>query len=51
MAGSAEDTVRITVAHGDGIGPEITGAVLRILREAGARLSIEPVQVGKTVYE
>ena len=28
----------ITVAHGDGIGPEIMDATLQILKEAGARL-------------
>jgi isocitrate dehydrogenase len=30
----------ITIARGDGIGPEIMEAVLFILREAGARLDI-----------
>ena len=30
--------VPITVAHGDGIGPEIMAATLHILKEAGARL-------------
>lgn len=43
--------VAITVAHGDGIGPEITGAVLKVLQAAGARLTIEAVQIGKSVYE
>ena len=50
MENTAEN-VAITVAHGDGIGPEITGAVLNILRAAGARLQIEAVQIGKSVYE
>ena len=31
----------VTVAHGDGIGPEIMEATLHILKEAGAGLDIE----------
>ena len=45
----AEKT-RITVAHGDGIGPEIMGATLRILEGAGARLEIEEIEIGEKVY-
>ncbi|MEM1022066.1 MAG: NADP-dependent isocitrate dehydrogenase [Myxococcota bacterium] len=41
----------ITVAHGDGIGPEIMGATLRILDAAGAPLEYETIEVGKSVYE
>lgn len=51
MSFQRENVVPVTVAHGDGIGPEITGAVVRILLASGARLYIEPVQIGKTVYE
>lgn len=40
----------ITVAPGDGIGPEITQAVLAILKEAGARLSFETVELGEKAY-
>lgn len=40
----------ITVAYGDGIGPEIMQATLRILREAGANLEIDPVEIGEKVY-
>jgi isocitrate dehydrogenase len=40
----------ITVAHGDGIGPEIMEATLHILREAGARLEIETIEIGEKVY-
>ena len=42
--------VPITVTYGDGIGPEIMEAVLRILDQAGARLDIEKVDVGEQVY-
>ena len=41
----------ITVAHGDGIGPEIMDATLRILDAAGARLAIETIQIGQRVYQ
>lgn len=34
-------SIPITVCEGDGIGPEITDAVLRILDEAGAPLAVE----------
>ena len=40
----------ITVAHGDGIGPEIMDATLRILKEAGARIDIETIEIGEKVY-
>src|SRR5437764_5319228 len=42
--------VPITVAHGDGIGPEIMDATLRILQEAGAALEIEEIEIGEKVY-
>ncbi len=40
----------ITVAHGDGIGPEIMAATLNILKGAGARLEIETIEIGEKVY-
>jgi isocitrate dehydrogenase len=40
----------VTVAYGDGIGPEIMEASLRILQEAGAALEIEKIDVGEKVY-
>jgi isocitrate dehydrogenase len=40
----------ITVAHGDGIGPEIMLATLRILQAAGAELDIEEVEIGERLY-
>src|SRR5450755_3560664 len=42
--------VPITVAHGDGIGPEIMAATLHILKEAGAALDIDTIDVGEKVY-
>lgn len=41
----------ITVAHGDGIGPEIMDAVLKILDAAGAQLAIETIEIGEKVYK
>lgn len=42
--------VPITVAQGDGIGPEIMTATLRILKAAGAALDIEEIEIGEQVY-
>ncbi|HEX8889556.1 MAG TPA: NADP-dependent isocitrate dehydrogenase [Pyrinomonadaceae bacterium] len=44
------EIVPITVAHGDGIGPEIMQATLHILKEAGARIEIETIEIGEKVY-
>lgn len=41
----------VTVARGDGVGPEIMDATLRILEAAGAALKIEEIKIGKDVYE
>jgi isocitrate dehydrogenase len=43
-------SVPITVAHGDGIGPEIMAATLHILEAAGANLEIETIDIGEKVY-
>ncbi len=40
----------ITVAYGDGIGPEIMNATLDILKGAGARIDIEVIEIGEKVY-
>ncbi len=40
----------ITVAHGDGIGPEIMAATLHIIQEAGARIAVETIEIGEKVY-
>ena len=40
----------ITVAYGDGIGPEIMDATLHIIQAAGARIAIEEIEVGEKVY-
>ncbi len=40
----------ITVAYGDGIGPEIMQATLDIMLAAGAKLDIEVIEIGEKVY-
>jgi isocitrate dehydrogenase len=41
---------KITVAKGDGIGPEIMDATLEIILAAGAAIEIEEIEVGEKVY-
>jgi isocitrate dehydrogenase len=49
LVGSSE-VPRVTVARGDGIGPEIMDATLRVLDAAGARLEYDPVEIGEQVF-
>ncbi len=41
---------RITIAKGDGIGPEIMDATLEIIKAAGADIEIDEIEVGEKVY-
>lgn len=41
---------RITIAKGDGIGPEIMDATISILKAAGAEIEIDEIEVGEKVY-
>ncbi len=41
----------ITVAYGDGIGPEIMQATLDILFAAGAQIETEVIEIGEKVYK
>ncbi|MEX2568840.1 MAG: NADP-dependent isocitrate dehydrogenase [Cyclobacteriaceae bacterium] len=41
---------KITVAYGDGIGPEIMKATLSILEAAGAQIETEVIEIGEQVY-
>ncbi len=43
-------TKKITVAKGDGIGPEIMDATLKIILAAGAKIEVEEIEVGEKVY-
>lgn len=40
----------ISVAKGDGIGPEIMDAALKILESSGAQIDIHEVEIGERVY-
>ncbi|MEZ5690724.1 MAG: isocitrate/isopropylmalate family dehydrogenase [Rickettsiales bacterium] len=42
--------ITITVAYGDGIGPEIMEGALILLRESNAKLTIESIEIGKRIY-
>jgi isocitrate dehydrogenase len=42
---------KITIAYGDGIGPEIMEATLRILNAAGAMIETEEIEIGEKVYK
>lgn len=41
----------VTVIRGDGIGPEVVDATLRLMREAGAQLDIEDCVAGAEVFK
>ncbi|MFN2387878.1 MAG: NADP-dependent isocitrate dehydrogenase [Thermoanaerobaculia bacterium] len=45
------DKTPITVAHGDGIGPEIMAATLEVLRGAGAHIVPDVIEIGEKVYQ
>ncbi len=44
------EKTRITVAKGDGIGPEIMDATLNVLKAAGAPLEYDEIEIGEAVY-
>lgn len=45
-----EQRIPVTVAKGDGIGPEIMDATLKILKAAGARIDTEEIEIGEKAY-
>ncbi|MDE3237006.1 MAG: NADP-dependent isocitrate dehydrogenase [Bacteroidota bacterium] len=40
----------ITIAKGDGIGPEIMDATLQVMKAAGAAVHMEEIEIGEKVY-
>lgn len=48
--GEAGSRLAVTVAKGDGIGPEIMDATLRVLDACGAGLEYEFIDIGERVY-
>lgn len=45
-----KDITNVAVAYGDGIGPEIMAATLKILNAAGANINPERIEIGEQVY-
>lgn len=50
LSTSVSQKTKITVAYGDGIGPEIMQATLRIIEAAGAAIEQERIDIGESVY-
>ncbi len=48
--GASATPAEVVFARGDGIGPEIMAATLRILEAAGARLLLHEIEIGEKVY-
>lgn len=44
-------TIPVSVAYGDGIGPDIMEETLRRMRQAGANIAIESIEIGQRFYE
>jgi isocitrate dehydrogenase len=44
-------THRVTLIHGDGIGPEVTDASRRIIEAAGVRIAWEPAKAGAEMFK
>ncbi|MEO0454077.1 MAG: NADP-dependent isocitrate dehydrogenase [Verrucomicrobiota bacterium] len=51
VIGNPDQAVPIAIAPGDGIGPEIMAATLKILEAAGASLDLEPIIIGESMYK
>jgi isocitrate dehydrogenase len=49
-AAPSASPVPVVVAAGDGIGPEITSATLRVLEAAGAPIEVHRIELGEAVY-
>ena len=47
---TTNEPTRVTLARGDGIGPEITDATLRVLDAADVPLQFDPIDIGESVY-
>ncbi|WP_298982732.1 NADP-dependent isocitrate dehydrogenase [Caldilinea sp.] len=50
-ASPSQERIPVAVAYGDGIGPEIMDAVMRVLDAAKAPLSYDTVEMGEKVYQ
>jgi len=45
------NTPTLTIAYGDGIGPEIMEATMKILNESGAQFKTEEIEIGEKLYK
>ncbi|KJV55856.1 isocitrate/isopropylmalate dehydrogenase family protein [Orientia chuto str. Dubai] len=45
------DIVPVTIAYGDGIGPEIMEAVIYVLKEAAVPIRLETIEIGESLYK
>ncbi|MGK7294855.1 MAG: isocitrate/isopropylmalate family dehydrogenase, partial [Candidatus Wenzhouxiangella sp. M2_3B_020] len=50
LYGAAPAPVTVSLAEGDGIGPEISAAVRTVLEAAGAAVRFEPITIGEACY-
>ena len=50
MQSNIKQMTKITIARGDGIGPEIMAATLEILKAAETNLIFEEIEVGEKIY-
>ncbi len=41
----------ITIAYGDGIGPEIMSSTIKILEASGAKLTFDEIEIGEKIYQ
>uniref|UniRef100_UPI0040478A1B isocitrate/isopropylmalate family dehydrogenase n=1 Tax=Flavobacterium sp. TaxID=239 RepID=UPI0040478A1B len=41
---------KVTIAKGDGIGPEIMNAVIKIIKAANTPIDFEEIEIGEKVY-
>ncbi len=44
-------TKTVTIAYGDGIGPEIMDSTIKVLQASGVSLNFNIIEVGKNIYE
>ncbi len=47
---NVDKAIKVAIAEGDGIGPEIMRATLKILKAAGAKIEPEYIEIGEKAY-
>ncbi len=47
---TTNSAIKVAVVKGDGIGPEIMDATLKVLKAAGANIEPEYIEIGEQVY-